>query len=156
MAVPVGDGDGAEDDVPARIRVVELAPQPVRRHQGVGIGRGQPDRGRIGAGCQPQQFPHSRGPSGAHPASADTDHPGPGRAGHRGRLVGARVGDDHNVDRQAKRTGSIPQRGQAGRQQRLLVMRRHDHADRLDRAEPVAHTRPIAWATDAGVPSVRM
>ena len=31
MAVPVGDG--AEGDVPARVRVVELAPQPVRRHQ---------------------------------------------------------------------------------------------------------------------------
>jgi hypothetical protein len=36
VTVPVGDGDGAEDDIPARIRVFELARQPSRRYDGVG------------------------------------------------------------------------------------------------------------------------
>lgn len=49
VAVPVGDADGAQDDVPALAGVAELATQPVRRHDSVGVGGGQPDPCRVSA-----------------------------------------------------------------------------------------------------------
>jgi hypothetical protein len=155
MAVPVGDGDGAEDDVPARVRVVEPAPQPSPAAPGCRRrswpARPRPDRRRMSAAAVPsfprpeRRPPGERGYRSPWPRSRRPPRPS-GRCTRRRRPQRGPAGEAHWQHPAAR----------PGRQQRLLVMRRHDHADRLDRAEPVAHTRPIAWATDAGVPSVRM
>jgi hypothetical protein len=142
VLVPVGDGDRAEDDIPARVRVSELAPQPSGRHRGVCVRGSQPDRGRIGAGRQPQQFSHPGRPRGTDPAGPDADYPGSSGPGHFGRPVAAPIGHHQQLDRHVQRAGGPPQRGQTGGQQRLLVVCRHDHAGRRDRSGPAASARP--------------
>jgi hypothetical protein len=155
MPVPVGDFDGPQNDIPAPVGVPELALQPVGRHGGVGVGGRQPDPGRVGARRQPQQFGHAGDARGADVAGTDADHAG--FAGPRGgsRLIGAGVGHHQHVYRRADGAGGPPQRRHAGGQQRFLVVGGHDHASRLDGCRP-GHTRPVAWATDTGAPSVRM
>ena len=76
MLVPFGDFDGAEDDIPAPPGVAELAPQPTRRHDGVGVGGGQPDRVRGAASRQPEQFGHARRPGRADVPGPNADHAG--------------------------------------------------------------------------------
>ena len=154
MLGPVGDFDGPEDDIPGPAGVAELTPQPAGRHDGVRVGGGQPDRGWVAARRQPEQFGHARRPGRADIAGADADHPG--SAGQRGdgRLICAGIGDHEELYSDAGRVDSAPQRRQAGRQQRFLVVRRHDDTRRFDGGRP-PHTSPVAWATDTGVPSVR-
>ena len=150
IPVPVGDGYGPEDHVPARVGVLELPPQPAGWHDGVGVGGSQPGRGRVVPRRDPQQRGHAGRPGGADVASADADHLG--AAGPRGgaRPICAGIGDDDHVHGDADRAGGLPQCHQAGGQQRFLVMGRHHDADRLD------HAKPVDWATDAGLPSVRI
>jgi hypothetical protein len=150
MAGPVGHGHCPEDHVPALAGVAELARQPARRHDGIGVGGRQPDRGRI-TGCrQPQQFGHASRPGRTDAAGLAVQHPGPARLGDRGRSVGAGVGHHQQVERHRKRAAGFRQGRQAGSEQFFLVVRGNDDADGLD------HTSPVAWATDTGgVPSVR-
>jgi hypothetical protein len=149
MAGPVGDGHGPEDHVPALAGVAELARQPARRHDGIGVGGRQPDRGRI-TGCrQPQQFGHAGRPGRTDAAGLDVQHPGAAGPGDRSRPVGAGVGHHQQVERHAKRAAGFRQGPQAGGEQFFLVVRGYDDAGGLD------HTSPVACATDTGVPSVR-
>jgi len=150
VSVPVGDADGAQDDIPALTGVSELAPQPVRRHDAVRVGGRQPDRGRASIRGQPQQFGHPGRPRRAHVASADPGHPGAAGPGGRDGLVRAGIGHHQQVHRHAHSASGAPQRPQAGGQQPLLVVGRHHHADGLD------HARPVACATETGTLSVRM
>jgi hypothetical protein len=145
VPVPVGDGDGSEHDVPALAGVPELAFQPAGWHYGVGVGGRQPGRRRI----------HPGRPCGADVASADGDDPGTARPRDGGGPVGAGIGDHQHRHRHADAAGDSVQSRQAGRQQRFLVVGRHDDADRLN-ARCALHTRPVAWATDTGAPSERM
>ena len=155
MTVPVGDGDGTEDDIPARVGVFELAPQPAGRHHGVGVRGSQPDRGRIVPAVEPQQFSHPGRPRGADAAGLDADHPGAPGPGHRGRPVAAAIGD-HQQSGPA-RCSALAVRRSAARQAGSSVSSSWagDHAGAASPG-PAAHTRPVAWATDTGVPSVRI
>ena len=110
---PVAEYPRSGDDVPALAGVPELAPQPVRRHDGVGVGRRQPHRRRTSIRGQPQRFGHPRGPRRAHAASLDGGHPGAAGPGGRDGLVRAGVGHHQQVHRQAERAGRAPQRPQA-------------------------------------------
>ncbi len=154
MLGPVSDFDGPEDDIPAPARVTELAPQPAGWHDGVGVGGGQPDRGRVAARRQPEQFGHAGRPGRADVAGADADHPGSAGLRGNGRLIRAGIGDHEDLYGKTDGVGGPPQRRQAGGQQRFLVVRRHDDAHRLD-GDRRPHTSPVARATDTGVPSVR-
>ena len=58
------------------------------------------------------------------------------------------------MHRDGSRGRGFPKPGQAGGQQLLLVVRRHDHAGRRDPSRS-GHTRPVDWATETGAPSVR-
>ncbi len=155
MPRPVGDGDGPEHHVPALRGVHELAPQPALRYHRVSVGGGQPDLGRIRALGPPQQLSHAGRPRGADVARPDPDHRGATGRGHRGRLVGTGVGDHQHMHRDLRCSRRVQQPAQAGGQQLLLVVRRHDHADRRNPPR-CRHTRPVDWATETGTPSVRM
>jgi len=152
---PVGDFDGPEDDIPAPACVAELAPQPAGWHDGVGVGGGQPDRGRVAARRQPEQFGQAGRPGRADVAGADADHPGSAGLRGDGRLIRAGIGDHQDIDGNGDGVDGPPQRRQAGWQQRFLVVRRHDDTRRLD-GDGLPHTSPVARATDTGAPSVRM
>ena len=143
MLVPVGDFDGAEDDIPAPAGVAELAPQPAGRHDGVGVGGGQPDRVRGAASRQPEQFGHARRPGRADVPGPDADHAGSAGPRGGGRLIGAGVGDHEDLCGDADGVDGPPQRRQAGRQQRFLIVRRHHDTHRLDGGRP-PHTSPVA------------
>jgi hypothetical protein len=151
---PVGDGDGSQHHVPALGSVAELASQPAGRHDRVGVGGGQPDARRIVPGGPPQQLGDAGRAGRADVAGPDLDHRGAAGRGHRRRLVGAGVGDHQDVHRDLGRRRGLLQCGQASGQQFLLVVRRHDHAGRREPPR-CGHTRPVAWATETGAPSVR-
>jgi len=146
---PVRDGDRAEHHVPALAGVAELAAQPAGRHDGVGVGGGQPDRRRVGGSRPPQQLGHAGGAGRAHVAGPDGDDRGAVGGRHRGRRVGTGVGHDQQVDRHVGRTGRCFQRGQAGGQIFFLVVGRHhdtcrDHPRPAGLTGRLGHARPVA------------
>jgi hypothetical protein len=154
MLVPVGHLDSPEDDIPAAAGVAELAPQPAGRHDGVGVGGGQPDRGRVAARRQSEQFGHACRPGRADVAGADAGHPDSAGLRGDGRLIRTGIGDHEDLHGDAHGVDGPPQCHQAGGQQPFLIVRRHDDTCRLDGGRS-PHTSPVAWATETGVPSVR-
>jgi hypothetical protein len=98
-----------------------------------------------------QYLAHARRPGGAHAAGTDRDDGRPRPPGCLRGPIPARVSHDDQVHRCVAQRGLRPaQAGQAGWQQVLLVVRRHDDADGLD------HAIPPAWAADLRSPSARV
>ena len=148
--------DGPEHDIPALARRTRAGTQPAGRHHGVGVGGGQPDRGRIQPAVQPEQFGHPGRPRRADAAAPDADDPGAAAAGHRRGLIRAGVGHHQHMHGDGDLAGGPPQRRQAGRQQRFLVVRRHartaDRRRRSHQARRLGHRygRPVGADVDLG------
>jgi hypothetical protein len=130
VAGPVGHLDGADDRIPALDGVTCLLAEPAVGDERIGVGRRQPDAGRVQVTGQPQYLACSRTAGGARAAGGDRDDRGAASPRCFGGLVNACVGNDDEVQRCARqRLGRAAHAGQAGREEVFLVVCGDDDAD---------------------------